>query len=282
MNDYKPQIWVSHSSMNDFLKCPKLYYLRNVYRDPVTNHKLAIVNPAMALGQCVHSVLETLSLLPAEERFNISLLEKFEEAWKEIAGKKGGFNSIDEEQTYKDRGRAMLTRVMENPGIIKNKALRLKSPDDLPPRFLLSSEHNIFLCGKVDWLEYLPEDDSIHIVDFKTGKNEEDGSLQLAIYCLLVKNLKQRNVKKVSYWYLDRDNELSEIDIPDCEKAKERILEIALEIKKAREEKNFACARNGCFACIPFQSIIDKQAEYVGMTSYQDVYMINTSERKES
>jgi ATP-dependent helicase/DNAse subunit B len=47
-----------------------------------------------------------------------------------------------------------------------NKALKLTSQDELPPRFLFSKEHNIFLSGKIDWIEYLPEDDSMHIIDF--------------------------------------------------------------------------------------------------------------------
>lgn len=276
MSDYKPQTWVSHSSISDFLKCSKLYYFRNVYRDPITNHKLALINPAMALGQCVHAVLEALSSLPAEQRLSVSLIEKYEELWKDIAGKKGGFKSVEEEEAHKERGRLMLKRVMDNPGIIKNKAVKLPNPDNFIPNFLLSPEHNIILCGKIDWLEYLPEDDSVHIVDFKTGKNEEDSdSLQLPIYCLLVKNLQKRNIKKVSYWYLERDGDLTEMEIPDCDMAKERILKIALEIKEARQENNFICPKGGCFACLPFQAIINKQAQYVGMSSYQDIYTID-------
>jgi len=38
----------------------------------------------------------------------------------------------------------------------------------------------------VDWLEYKEETDSVRIIDFKTGKFDEDpDSLQLPIYYLL-------------------------------------------------------------------------------------------------
>ena len=62
-------VWVSHSSMSDYLKCPRLYFLRNVYRDPKTNHKVALMQPPLALGQVVHDTIESLSRLPAEARF---------------------------------------------------------------------------------------------------------------------------------------------------------------------------------------------------------------------
>ena len=53
--------WVSHSSIGDFLKCPRAYYLHNVYKDPGTRRKINIVNPALSLGVAVHEVLEGLA-----------------------------------------------------------------------------------------------------------------------------------------------------------------------------------------------------------------------------
>jgi ATP-dependent helicase/DNAse subunit B len=60
--------------------------------------------------------------------------------------------------------------------------------EDLP-HYWLSEDDGIILCGKIDWLQYLPDTDSVHIVDFKTSKNKEKAnSLQLPIYLLLVSN----------------------------------------------------------------------------------------------
>ena len=64
MPDQYTAVWVSHTSISDFLQCPRAYYLKNVYKDPKTRHKIQLMSPPLALGQVVHSVLESLSILP--------------------------------------------------------------------------------------------------------------------------------------------------------------------------------------------------------------------------
>jgi hypothetical protein len=120
-------VWVSHSSMGDFLKCPRLYYLHNVYKSPDTGRKLTIVSPAKSLGSAVHKTLEDLKTLPVEERLTRDLLADFERDWEQVAsGKKGGFASAEEEEAAKARGRAMIERVVKNLGPIKKKTVALK------------------------------------------------------------------------------------------------------------------------------------------------------------
>ncbi len=266
-------VWVSHTSINDFLKCPRSYYLKNVYRDKNTGRKVKLITPSMALGQVVHEVIESLSVLPTEKRFNDSLLDKFEVSWKKIEGKRGGFMSPDAEYQYKMRGKDMISRVMKNPGPLKNLAVKIKM--DLP-HYWLSEEDNIILCGKIDWLEYLPETDSVHIIDFKTSKTDESpDSLQLPIYHLLVANCQGRQATKASYWYIERNDELSERPLPDLEEAKGRVLKIAKEIKVARQLGRFKCPHNGCYACEPIEAIIQGNAEYVGVDEYnQDTFIL--------
>src|SRR3989339_1938012 len=108
MKDKYSAVWLSHSSITDYLKCPRAYYLKNMYRDPKNNHKIAIMQPALALGQTVHSVLESLSTLAVEDRLKESLITKFEKAWEKISGKKGGFTMVDEEEKFKKRGIEMM------------------------------------------------------------------------------------------------------------------------------------------------------------------------------
>src|SRR3989344_8389281 len=164
-------VWVSHTSMSDFRRCPRSYYLKNVYKDPKTNHKIKLMSPALALGQAVHEVLESLSVLPKQTRFSESLIAKFEKVWAKVSGKKGGFTSAETENKYKTRGQDMLRRVMNNSAPLSGLAVKIQM--DLP-QFWLSEEDNIILCGKIDWLEYLLETHSGHIIDFKTGRSEED------------------------------------------------------------------------------------------------------------
>jgi ATP-dependent helicase/DNAse subunit B len=274
MPDKFAATWVSHSSISEYLKCPRAYYLKNVYRDPKTKHKVQLMAPPLALGSAVHEVLESLSVVPTTDRFNRSLVNLFQDAWKKVSGKQGGFFDGDAEQRYKLRGEAMLRRVMEHPGPLLNLAVKIK--EDLP-YYWLSEEDNIILCGKIDWLEYLPESDSVHIIDFKTGQNQEnDQSLQLPIYHLLVHNCQHRAVTKASYWYLEHDDELSEKTLPDLDTAHEQVIHVAQQIKTARSLERYKCPQgDGCFACRPMEAILQRKAEFVGVNDYgADVYIL--------
>lgn len=246
---------------------------------------MTIMTPPLALGQAVHDIIESLSYLPREERFSKPLLEKFDEIWIKVEGKKGGFTSQEQEENYKERGRNMIKRVAKNPGLLQNKAVKIQpqtekdrlSNFDLP-YYHISEEEEIILCGKIDWLEYIDTDESVHIVDFKTGKNEEDeGSLQLPIYLLLAKNCQKFNVSRASYWYLDRENVPSEVKLPNEEDAKESVMTIARRIKLARQLELFKCPKGdaGCFACTPFEAVLQGAGELVGVSgTKQDIYVL--------
>lgn len=159
-------VWVSHSSMGDFLKCPRAYYLHNVYKDSKTGRKITLVNPALSLGQAVHTTLENLKHMPVVERLARDLFVDFERAWATVSGKKGGFTNETEETATKARGRIMIERVVRNPGPIAKKTVALKeSQSGMPPNFFLSAEENIILNGRIDWLEYAEENDGIRVVD---------------------------------------------------------------------------------------------------------------------
>lgn len=280
MPDKFTAVWASYSSISDFLQCPRAYYLKNIYKDPKTGHKITLMNPSLALGQTVHSVLESLSVLPADERLTkIPLVARFEEEWKKVSGKKGGFFDVDSEYKYKKRGEDMLKRVYNNPGPIGRKAVKITSND--LPQYWLSEEENIILCGKIDWLEYLEDIDSVNIIDFKTGKKrEEKNSLQLPIYHLLVHNCQKREVKKASYWYLETDDKPVEVDLPDLEEAHKKVLEVARKMKLARQLNKFSCPDKGCFACMKMEKIINGEAELIGQDNFRrDVYILNRNSR---
>ena len=182
------------------------------------------MQPALALGQIVHEVIESLSRLPVDLRFSTPLLEKYELLWSKVSGKKGGFKNPDEEANFKKRGAWMLNKVEKKPGPLKNMAIKIHQE---LPYYWLSEEDNIILCGKIDWLEYIPDSNGVRIIDFKTGKYDEDpDSLQLPIYLLLAKNCQKRQVVGVSYWYLDRDVEPLTAELPDELKATTQLLEV--------------------------------------------------------
>jgi len=266
--------WVSHSSISDFLTCPKLYYYRAIYRNPTTGHKITIMSPPLALGGVVHDVVESLSILPVEERLAVSPLKKYDTAWKNISGEKGGFKDQDEEGKYYNRGKEMIQRVIDNPGPINKKAVKIK--EELP-HYWLSKEDGIILCGKIDWLEYIPKKDAVHIIDFKTGRGEESAdSLQLPIYLLLVKNTQRRQVAKASYWYLDRDVKPKKQTLPDEDESFQKVYTVAKRMKLARSLERFKCKSDGCRWCGPYERAISGHGKKVGESVYkQDIYVLH-------
>lgn len=273
--DNSPAVWVSHSSIGDFLNCPRLYYFRNVYKDPLSGNKINRIEPALALGQAVHEVIDSLSVLPAEDRLKVPLVKKLDVEWGKISGKKGGFKTKTEEEDFRQRAVQMLKRIAENPGPLARRAVKIKSEDTLPPRYLFSKEENIILCGKIDWLEYLPETDSVHIIDFKTGKwDQNEDSLQLPIYYLLAKNLQKRRIAKASYWYLDREIAPREVSLPSESEAIEKLMKIATRVKLARQISHFECVSGGCKYCHPYELIVSGKGEKVGESEYQDIYVV--------
>lgn len=268
-------VWVSHSSISDFLKCPRSYYLRNVYKNSKTGHKMTIMTPPLALGQAVHEVIESLATLPVEERLKISLVKRLDPVWLKVTGKRGGFKRYEIETEYRERAIKMLINLQEDPGPLLKKAIKIKSDMGLP-HYWLDEKEGIILCGKIDWLSYDEDTNSVHIIDFKTGKHEEkEDSLQLPIYLLLATNTQTKNITGASYWYLDRDDGIVEKKLPDIKDSYKKVFDIAKKIKTARQENKFDCPSGGCNACRPYEKVLRGEAELVGTSdTRQDVYIL--------
>ncbi|KKR89525.1 MAG: hypothetical protein UU39_C0033G0006 [Candidatus Woesebacteria bacterium GW2011_GWD1_41_12] len=268
--------WVSHSSISEFLKCPRAYYLKYVYKNPKTGHKMTVITPPLALGQAVHEVLESLAILPVEERLKISLVKKLDPVWLKITGKKGGFKNFEEEGEYRGRAVQMLINLQENPGPILEKAIKIKSKMNLP-HYWLNAEEGIILSGKIDWLQYVEKDDSVRIIDFKTGKNEEkEDSLQLPIYILIATNKQSKDISGASYWYLDRDDGIVDKKLPDIKESYDKVYKVAKRIQLARKINHFKCPKGGCYACRPYERILKGEGEFVGVSdTRQDIYVLN-------
>lgn len=274
MKDKFSATWISHTSINDYLACPRSYYLKNVYKDRQNGKKIQVVSPALSLGSAVHEVLEGLSQISTDKRFEISPIVKFETVWTKFAGKLGGFSTLEKENQTKERGKQMIRKVMDNPGPLSRLSVKLKQ-DFL--YYWLSEDENIILCGKIDWLEYLKDLDAVHIIDFKTSKKEEkENSLQLPIYFLLAQNCQSRPVEKLSYWYLEYDTLPTRMDIPDLDLQKDKILEIGRKIKLARKLENFNCpsGKDGCFYCASLETILRGEGEKVGESERHNLYYL--------
>lgn len=267
-------VWVSHSSISDFLACPRAYYLKNVYKDPKTQHKIQLMSPPLALGQAVHEVVESLSNIKTDLRFSIPLTERLEFAWNKVTGEKGGFPNTEVESQYKRRAEAILRRLTQNPGPLVNLAYKINME---LPYFWLSEEDNIILCGKIDWLEFIPKNESVHIIDFKTGMGKEaKDSLQLPIYLLLATHCQKYPVERASYWYIEQEDAPRQQKLPEIEDSYKEVLKTAKRIKLARQLGSFKCPQaNGCQACRPYEALLTGKGEKVGIGEHgHDVYVL--------
>lgn len=268
MNKYKYPFgatWISPSSISDFEKCPRMYWLKNVYKDPVVGKKIQIVSPYLSLGMAVHDSIERIRYLPREVRFEKPLTHIFEELWVTFEGEVGGFKDADQEKEFKSRGYDMIKRVEEHPGPLKNLSISLKAKGEMVSSMLIVE--NMILCGNVDWVEVLP-DGSLHIIDFKTGKNEEKSdSLQLPIYLLLAAGYNQsRPVTKISYWYLDRNDLPTEVSMPDMTGVLEQLRTVGESMRNARKAypEGIPCPYKGCRYCKDYDLILEGKFRKVG------------------
>lgn len=255
----KNPIYLSYTSLKDFLKCPRSYYLKNIYKDPQSGFRMQIASPYLTLGSTVHDSVKWYLDLKGQVTKK-QLEEKFRNLWLKYRGKKGGFSSNEIEGDFGKRGLKMLNNFLEN---VQN--LEKSAPNITFPKFNLIE--SIILIGNFDFMGER-EDGSLHVVDFKTGANDEKDPIQLYIYAILAEANLEKNVSSASFWYLDREDRPREIVLDALEPKLEWLKEKALEIKKAINKNKWICikdyAQDGalCRDCRDYQAIIDGKGQF--------------------
>ncbi|MFH2109278.1 MAG: PD-(D/E)XK nuclease family protein [Patescibacteria group bacterium] len=274
---YNPNlVYISHSKIGDFSKCPQLYFLRSVYKDPKTRYKMQIITPALALGSIVHDILDSFLNNEPSERTNILLYNTFKSYWKNIEGEKGGFLTEDTEKEYKERAIKMLKNFFDTKDFLFKKRLKTSTF----PKYDLGKD--MVVNGKLDWVEM--DGDYFHIVDFKTGRNEEkDNSLQMPIYSLLVQNEFKTEKIKSSYWYLDSSPTPILFNLPEKEKTLSELIFWGERIKLAHETSSFRCKSGGdfCWACKDFVRVKNGEGKIVSVdhNRSQNIYILKDENR---
>ncbi|HUV71921.1 MAG TPA: PD-(D/E)XK nuclease family protein [Clostridia bacterium] len=264
-------VFISPSSIADFEKCPQLYYYRSVYRSP-RGLRLQLTSPALALGSAIHDVLDQFLKLSLEEKTKNELNRIFDWAWQGIAGEKGGFTSSQEEKETKNRGLQILERFWQQPRFRKVEPVKLPSF----PKVDLGED--LILTGKLDWVE--KEGDTYHIIDFKTGKNEErEDSLQLPIYATLVSKLFKTDKIRTSYWYLDKGEEITSFPETDLEQTFKDLQQKGEIIKMVRQTQSFRCqsGQETCWACRDIHAIAQGKGKLVHVDPVnrkQEIYVL--------
>lgn len=265
----KNPFYLSYTSLKDFLRCPGAYYLKNIYRDPKTNFRLQLASPNLTLGSTVHDsikwYLDTKGKASRQE-----LVGKYRNLWLKYRGKRGGFASREEEAGFGRRGLAMLENFLNN-------AHRLAAP--MPPLSFPSYHliEDMVLIGNFDFVGLQP-DNSLHIVDFKTGSQDEEDTLQLYIYAILAESNFQKPVSQASFWYLDRKDEPSQIVLDLLQQKIDWLKAVALDLKKAVGLNSWKCSRQGlCFDCRSYQALISGKGlfQFSDYRYRKDIYYLN-------
>jgi ATP-dependent helicase/DNAse subunit B len=261
----KNPIYISYTGLTDFLKCPRAYFLKNLYKDQKQNFKLQIISPYLTLGSTVHDALKWYlesSYKPSKE----ATLNQFRNFWRKYRSKRGGFSSLEEEISFGTRGLKMINNFLDHTDCLEPCAPFLSFP-----KFNLVD--NIILIGNFDFVGQC-NDGSLHIVDFKTGAHDEDSAIQLYIYAILAESNFSKRVSKASFWYLDREDGPREIVLDPLNGQLEWLKQKALELKKAIEIGEWICSKgfdgNGekihekmCRDCFDYQALLDGKGEWL-------------------
>jgi len=253
----KNPIFLSKTALADFTRCPRAYYLKNIYRT-IDDMRIQIASPPLTLGSTVHDTIFWY-LQQREKPSKEETFKKYRELWRKFRLNRGGFSSVEEEAQFGKRGLKMLENFLEHSDCLEPSAPFLKFPK-------LNLIENIILNGNFDFVGVC-EDGTLHIVDFKTGIHDEEDTIQLYIYAILAESNFNKRVSRVSFWYIDRDDKPKDIVLDKLEPKIEWLKQKGLEMKKAIEEKNWVCVKEKdgilCRDCYDYQQILDGKAQYL-------------------
>lgn len=189
---------MSPYKLNMYLKCPRQYWWS--YINPSTR-RLQIIRPYFTMGDHVHNSLKNFFNLAIQERTKTKLLELLADQWQKRTGLAGGFISPRQEAEYKNRAQLMLSGFCETEDI---KIQPLWASDSL---IKVSVSQNLDFIGKLDRVDETPA--GLHIIDYKTSKEEREDEWQLPMYAVMAKRFFKKPVAKLSYLFLEKDLWLS-------------------------------------------------------------------------
>lgn len=279
----------SPSRLKMFSQCQKSYYF--YYLDPIYSRMKGELKRLPqnifsfhTLGKAVHNAITLFYHLPPTERTEKQLLENLKEVWRSEVmwnknpplGKWGGFKTLEEERDSYRQAILMLKNFFKitelEPEIeyLPTKDFRRSIDDYIDLINPLSEDFDI--SGKFDLI--MKDGDSLHIVDFKTSKYEDDNDFQLRFYKVLAENKFKKPVRRASFYFL-RTGSKKEFDLEkqETKEIKEEILE---KVKQIQATKHFETKTNKlCKFCLfktfcPEKNEVNKIIEEVSEEDYSD------------
>ena len=226
-------LYVSPNKLKIWLECPRKYWHYYIY-EPTKYQEPP--RPYYTLGESVHETLNSFYSLVPQIRTRERLFDQFELHWNLAKNKEGGFKDDEDEQKYKNRAVKMLKNFYENED---THAVPYKLSPTRTKYFPLTK--TIMLGGKIDRVD-LEADGTLHIIDYKTGKEDIDDPYQLSIYDILVREWLKKDVSKLSYLHLESGHWSTTIPTEKSrQKIKKFVVETANQIPKEKDKDYFVC-----------------------------------------
>jgi putative RecB family exonuclease len=242
----------SPSKLDMFEKCPKsyhFYYLDPIYSKMKTDLKKMPENifGFNTLGRAVHNAITLFFHAPEDDRTWENLKNTLKGTWtsefqwnkKPPLGEWGGFKTLEEEKQTYNQALLMLKNFFE----IQPKSLKIEYLPTPDLRHSIQDYQNLIrsltedfdISGKFDLIAQ-NEDETLHIIDFKTGKKEDNNSFQLKFYKVLAEENFKKPVSKASFFFLKSGN-IKEFDLNNQtkENLKDEIVEKINLINQTKE-----------------------------------------------
>lgn len=186
--------------------------------------------PYLTMGAHVHNALHDFyEQLEPEDRTYDRLEQLLRKRWRE---NREGFVSREDEAKWGLKALQMLR-------LYCHRMDTTKTPLILEDYYDADIGGDVKLIGRIDRAD-LEEDGTLHVIDYKTGKyNEEDISeLQLQLYSIIVSANQKMPVTKASYLFLGT-MQWHTIDVSP-ESMEAAVAEVQEEVEAIKAEKEFA------------------------------------------
>ncbi len=201
---------LSPSRAADFKQCPLLYRFRAIDRIETPP------SPAAARGTLVHSVLEHLFDLPADERTPAAALELVQPRWAALVEHRPELATMIEQAEDLDE-----SGWLDEAGALVRRWFTLEDPRTLEPEarelYVEAEIDGLTLRGYVDRLDVSPEG-LMRVVDYKTGKSPAEryqgkALFQMKFYALVLWRMRGQIPARLQLVYIG-DGEVVRYD-PD-------------------------------------------------------------------
>ena len=236
--EFPQQVKFSHSSLQTFIGCPLKYKYKYVFKIPTRG------NASASMGNSIHATLEQFYIIARERsaatQGNLfgemntgvvvptlqELLELYEKNWEDA-----WYKNRAEHDRMKKIGEEMLR------GYYAKYESKWIIPRFLEKSFVLKVKE-FTISGKIDRIDTFV--DGVAVVDYKTGKPkteikaDPDAKQQLMLYQWACEEALSLPVKKLTYYYLENQSEVSFIGgEKELDNFKEKTKEIMETIKNS-------------------------------------------------